>query len=497
MQSLREPTAPTKESCEPWPLATNAPYRLFAWPRYDSAEELSQLFEQFGPYLQNDPHLCLCLRYDPQHDGPPRAATALLQETATRVLGDNCRLTLLLVNESLAPSDWPRLGAAVNCVVALPSARREPRAACIEAMQAPLVSSVAELDTLLQETTPFADGSFCEESRPPRTKEREALMQYWLEKARQECAPYLPPLQLDICVTTACNLKCGYCWQQEKTGSRLTFDKLAELVDSISVIRPPRMLFTGGEPTVWPDFERLVAYCRSVGVEHIKLVTNGLTLRNYEVADRIISAGITEMNVSVDTFDAERFESIRGYKFSEFERILTSLSRLKSRYPYLNISLASVISRVVTPEDIHAVKKYCARHGLYHFVQTFFPTEYPEVNARFQFKPGEEQQFKAKLDWLGGVVGEVVKREANPLTETAQARCYKGVGMLKVHEDGGVKFCWKSARIGNILEQSFAEIWTSPTAREVREYIRDRKCQCDFDCDIFESLMLPYYANGN
>jgi hypothetical protein len=54
-----------------------------------------------------------------------------------------------------------------------------------------------------------------------------------------------------------------------------------------------------------------------------------------------------------------------------------------------------------------------------------------------------------------------------------------------------VKFCWRSRAIGNILQQPFQDIWTSPAAKAMREYIRDRKCNCNFDCDIFESLELP------
>jgi len=489
LPQIESPVA-DETNIEPWPLDTKAPFRLFAWPRYDAPEELTALFQTYGVFLRENTHVALCLRYDFNSDVPYQAAIARLQEAAKGALGNNCRISLLIINERLTQAEWPRLGAAVHCAVDLPSAHEGPRAAMLQTMQTPLVNSVAELERRLEEAD--LDAAAIARNLPPdRTPERSDIMQRWLDMAWQDCVPYFPPFRLDISITSMCNLRCGYCWQQEKTPSRLTFDNLAEVMDSITTIWPPRMLITGGEPTTWPDLERFIAYCKNMGVDSLQLCTNGVKLRNYERAKRLVEAGVTTLNISVDTLNAERFESLRGFKFSRLEQTLENCIRLKQEHPDLILCLASVISKAVTPQDICDVKNFAAKHGFRHFMQTFDPTAYPEINARFQFTPEEERAFKSKLGWLDGLVRDVVQREENPLTESAHSKCYKGVTTVKLDSEGDVKFCWRSRAIGNILEQPFQDIWTSPAAKAMREYIRDRKCNCNFDCDIFESLELP------
>lgn len=323
------------------------------------------------------------------------------------------------------------------------------------------------------------------------------IVRFWLDKAYKDCLPYLPPVRLDISITTDCNLRCAYCWQQEKSGSLLTFEIVAELIDTICSLNVPKLNLTGGEPTIWPDFEELLAHAKGAGISSILLCTNGYRLRDLEFAERIVSLGVTAINVSVDTLDADKFEMLRGYKFCEFEKVISNCVFLKKRYPNLCITLASVMSKPVTPEDLFAVKKLSKANNFGYFMQTFDRTDYDKINKKFMLMPQERQRYIQKLAWLEGKVGDVVKRANNPFTEGGcNLRCYKGTTTVKLLSDGLISFCWNAKPIGNILESSFIDIWTSDKARQVREYIRDRRCKCDFDCDIFESLELCDYTKS-
>lgn len=83
------------------------------------------------------------------------------------------------------------------------------------------------------------------------------IIKHLMDKAYEECLPYLPPVRLDISITTDCNSRCAYCWQQKKTGSLLNFKIVAELLDAMCALKVPKLNLTGGEPTIWPDFENL------------------------------------------------------------------------------------------------------------------------------------------------------------------------------------------------------------------------------------------------
>jgi len=312
-----------------------------------------------------------------------------------------------------------------------------------------------------------------------------------LDKSYQECFPYLPPVRLDICITTACNTNCAYCWHQEKSASKLTFEAIAEVMDVLCAQKPPKLNLTGGEPTVYPDFERVLEYARRSGIKDVLLCTNGYRFQDPGFAEKMIDLGVTALNISVDTLDPDKFEKLRGFKFSVMQKCLENLSCLKRKHPGISVTLASVISKMVAPEDLFAVSELAKRNGFGYFTQTFLRTAYSSVNRAFGLTDEERKAFREKLPWLDGRVAEVVKREVNPLTgKEKRLPCYKGITTVKLSSDGSVGFCWTSEPVGNILRDKFADIWVSPAAAKMRKYIRDGKCKCDFDCDVYESIEL-------
>lgn len=163
-----------------------------------------------------------------------------------------------------------------------------------------------------------------------------------------------------------------------------------------------------------------------------------------------------------------------------------------------------MIHREVTPQDLATLRAFCARNGIAHFMQTYLEFSDPEIDGRFELSAEERLAFHRELDRLegraaaaqapGDVRDRVAKREENPLTEAATDRCYKGVTAVKLYSSGDVSFCWSVPPVGNVREQPFLDIWTSDRARQCREFIRDRRCKCNFDCDIYESLELPLSA---
>lgn len=465
-----------------YPLAVEAAWRLFAWPSYE-LEELVRLFTVAGPVLTRA-DTCLYLRYDAAHDPPLDQAGAALQAAFAQVLGAEAEANVLLVDDPLGAEERTRLGASVHALVALPSSEQPARAALMEGMGTRVVDSTEALEGVLAEAEAF------EPAPPPvlcRVDAREARLQALLDRSIRDDIPYIPPFRMDVSVTSDCNIRCRYCWQQIKTGSKLNFEHLADVLDTISVVRPPVVDMTGGEPTIWPDFERFLQYARAVGVTQFILNTNGVRLRKADYAERIVSMGANRITVSLDTTDSAKHQAIRTFPYRLLQAAFDNLSELQERYD-LKVTLASVISKAVEPEDIDGVRKLAEERGWSHQAQAFSPTAYREVNERFLLSPDEHAAFKEKLDFIRGTWGEVVRREANPLTETCSAVCYKGITTVKVLQNGDIKFCWMSRTIGNLLQEPFIDIWTGARARAMRRFVRERRCNCNFDCDVWESL---------
>ena len=116
--TVTEPGAPARLLPEPGPmtLATQAPHRVLAWPRYDSDAQLQGLAACARPLAQRA-DVCLCLRHDPSCDPPLDRVKETLMRILGEALGDNPALEVLIVDNPLTPKQWPQLGHQATCMV--------------------------------------------------------------------------------------------------------------------------------------------------------------------------------------------------------------------------------------------------------------------------------------------------------------------------------------------------------------------------------------------
>lgn len=119
---------------------------------------------------------------------------------------------------------------------------------------------------------------------------------------------------LRISVTDRCNLRCQYCMPQEgiewKTKDEiLTFEEIERVARVFVDLGITKIRLTGGEPLVRKNLERLVEALASLsGLETLAMTTNGVLLKDRARALR--QAGLTALNVSLDSLRRERFEHI-------------------------------------------------------------------------------------------------------------------------------------------------------------------------------------------
>lgn len=118
---------------------------------------------------------------------------------------------------------------------------------------------------------------------------------------------------LRISLTDVCNLRCVYC-MPEKMSFRprqelMSDEEILTLVRVGASLGVDKIRLTGGEPTVRPGVVNLVRQIAAVpGIRDLALTTNALMLD--EMAAPLAEAGLTRVNVSIDTLDAEKFHRI-------------------------------------------------------------------------------------------------------------------------------------------------------------------------------------------
>ena len=119
---------------------------------------------------------------------------------------------------------------------------------------------------------------------------------------------------LRLSVTELCNLRCRYCMPEDGVCKKrheemLTQEETVMAVRAAAALGIGKLRITGGEPLVRGN---IVDLCRQVsainGIEEICLTTNGTLLPKLAVPLR--EAGVSRLNISLDTLDAEKYRYI-------------------------------------------------------------------------------------------------------------------------------------------------------------------------------------------
>ena len=119
---------------------------------------------------------------------------------------------------------------------------------------------------------------------------------------------------LRLAVNEQCNLRCIYCMPEEGVPFRhkaqlLSNNEIKQLLSVVSKMGVSKIRFTGGEPLLRKDIPELVDYAKNLkGVDSVHLTTNGILL--HECIDDLADAGLSGINISLDTLQPDRFQSI-------------------------------------------------------------------------------------------------------------------------------------------------------------------------------------------
>jgi cyclic pyranopterin phosphate synthase len=121
---------------------------------------------------------------------------------------------------------------------------------------------------------------------------------------------------LRISITDRCNLRCAYCLPFEDTprldhAQVLRYEEILRIARVGARLGISKLRVTGGEPLVRKGvYDFLAELSRIPGIRDLSLTTNGVLLE--ENIDRIQAAGVTRINVSLDTLQPDRYREITG-----------------------------------------------------------------------------------------------------------------------------------------------------------------------------------------
>lgn len=170
---------------------------------------------------------------------------------------------------------------------------------------------------------------------------------------------------LRLSVTDRCDFACQYCMPPGGENDHalrpelLSFEEAARLVQVFGRIGIERVRFTGGEPLVRRDFVRLVELVsRRTPIRKLVMTSNGSRLA--ELARPLRAAGLTGVNLSLDTLDPDTFrETTRG---GDLSRVLAGLHAALDAG--LEVKINAVALGGVTEQAAGPLVDFAWQHGI-------------------------------------------------------------------------------------------------------------------------------------
>lgn len=170
---------------------------------------------------------------------------------------------------------------------------------------------------------------------------------------------------LRVSLTDRCSLRCTYCMPHDfaawlPSAELLTTDELIEVIDAAVSQGIDEIRLTGGEPLLRPDIVEIVSRINAIAnPPKLSMTTNGLALAH--LAAPLVDAGLSRINISLDTLNRERFKKLtfRDRIHDVFAGI--EAARSAGLKP---VKINSVLMRGINDDEAIALLQWAIAEGL-------------------------------------------------------------------------------------------------------------------------------------
>jgi MoaA/NifB/PqqE/SkfB family radical SAM enzyme len=300
-------------------------------------------------------------------------------------------------------------------------------------------------------------------------------------------------------VIERCNYKCRYCdyWRRPNYREEMSIEEWQKALLSLKeFIGHYHIEFSGGEPYIKKGFIDLLTFCGEQGLKW-GVTTNGGAFGNEKVVDWTVAAKPFNINISIDSRDADIHNYSRGVEGSLDNIVagIRALNRAKAKhgadFPIIIKSVVNKLNFRKLPDMVDWVRAIGAN------AINFQPVEQVTDEAKDEFWIGPED-----MDDLIKVRDRLLemKRAGGPILNTElllnlwpnhfrrekapreAMPCRIGMRNFFIRSDGRVEMCWNFPPIGNVRTQTAREIWYGKEGSERRKETVACETLCLFTC---------------
>jgi MoaA/NifB/PqqE/SkfB family radical SAM enzyme len=264
--------------------------------------------------------------------------------------------------------------------------------------------------------------------------------------------PHQGSIKIEWNLGKRCNYDCSYCPSSihDNTSPHTDIEILKSTVDKLMTLgKPIRLSFTGGEPTVHPKFRELLMYCKHVGISWISVTTNG-TLP----AEFYSSLPIDQLVVSIHF----EYDWMRVVKTAMKVRAMSNISvigQIMAHHNYMKevVQVQAMLLQDGTPSTVRRIRWTEGDHDLFDDMR-YHPDDLKLVKRL-------ESTVKANTVIINNDkteklyhANDIIKLHLNKFKGWS---CNAGIESLMINWDGDVHraTCRVGGSIGNIYQGTF------------------------------------------
>jgi cyclic pyranopterin phosphate synthase len=178
--------------------------------------------------------------------------------------------------------------------------------------------------------------------------------------------PFERPISyLRVSVTDRCDFRCTYCMSEHMQflpkKDLLTLEELDRLCSAFIRLGVEKLRVTGGEPLVRRDimefFRGISRHLGTGALKELTLTTNGSQLARF--ADDLAACGIRRVNVSLDTLDPAKFQTIT--RWGRLPQVLDGISAAKAAG--MRVKINTVALQGFNEDELLPLVDWCAAEG--------------------------------------------------------------------------------------------------------------------------------------
>lgn len=236
---------------------------------------------------------------------------------------------------------------------------------------------------------------------------------------------------LRLSITDFCNFRCDYCLPNGYTANagkrpdnELSVSEIDVLIQAFAKLGTTKVRLTGGEPSIRQDLPRIIELAKHTqGIQTVAVSSNGYRLAKH-LSDWQ-TAGLNQLNISIDSFDPTIFKQITG--FDILPTLLKDIDTLLATTD-IKLKLNGILMADTAFDNLQSVLSFVKNRPVtYRFIE-FMQTS--DNKALFFAQHSSGQRIK---DFLlqNGWQSQRRASDAGPAIEYRHADYVGGIGLIE------------------------------------------------------------------